>query len=111
VLDKSIPYFNVLMKRQKEICFSKLGVPDGFSFTKYTSGDEKYWAEIETSVGEFTEGLGRPLVNYGIRTLIELDGNEGFQFMENGTFGGYKNDFNAALPLLKQKIDLPSLTP
>ncbi len=60
MLDKSIPYYNIIMKRRKGIPFSELKLPQGFSFTKYVPGDERYWAEIMTSVGEFKniqEGL------------------------------------------------------
>lgn len=188
MLDKSIPYYNVLMKRQKGSPFKEQLPPTGFSFTKYSDGDDLHWAEIETSVGEFKDvqdglryfqdhylpakdevlsrvvflrngagekigtlsswwnytddsrnsslhwvaikpefqgkGLGRPLINYGIKTQIELDGDcdiyihtqtwshraialylkEGFHIIEKETFGGYKNDFEAALPFLQEKI-------
>jgi ribosomal protein S18 acetylase RimI-like enzyme len=193
MLDKSLPYYNILMKRQNDVPFFEVSLPNGFSFTKYTSGDEIYWAEIEKSVGEFKDvheglkyfehhylpyigevsnrviflntsnnekigtitawwnytgafrnlslhwvavkpefqglGLGRPLINYGIKTLIELDGNddiyvhtqtwshtaiaiylkEGFRFMNIETFGGYRNDFDMALPFLQEKINLINL--
>lgn len=53
MLDKSIPYYNVLMKRKKGTPLVQYNLPENFSFVFYTSGDEKAWAEIETSVGEF----------------------------------------------------------
>jgi hypothetical protein len=53
MLDKSLPYYNVLMKRQHEVFFSEVRLPNDFSFTKYIPGDEIYWADIEKSVGEF----------------------------------------------------------
>jgi ribosomal protein S18 acetylase RimI-like enzyme len=79
---------------------------------------------IESSRALQGKGLGRPLINYGIKTLIELDGNddiyihtqtwnytaialylkEGFRMMKEETFGGYKNDFNMSFPLLRQKL-------
>ena len=188
MLDKSIPYFNVIMKRAKETAFLLSAPAEGFSFTTYKDGDEKYWAEIEKSVGEFEnvqdglkyfeqtylpfadeiskrviflnttdnekigtitawwnytgtrrdssihwvaikpafqgKGLGRTLVNYGVKTIFELDGEcdvyvhtqtwsyraiavylkEDFEIMQDETFGRYRNDFNDALPFLQKKI-------
>jgi ribosomal protein S18 acetylase RimI-like enzyme len=187
MLDKSIPYYNVIMKRVKEKPFAICGLPDSFSFSGYKKGDEKYWAVIEHSVGEFatikeglhffkknylpfesetvkrvfflntadhkkigtitawwnetpklricsihwvaikpeyqSKGLGRPLINYGVQKLLELEGNtdiylhtqtwsykaialyikEGFQISELETFGGYRNDFKDAMPVLREK--------
>jgi RimJ/RimL family protein N-acetyltransferase len=188
LLDKSIPYHTVLMKRPREAPFAESKLPDGFFFTKYEPGDDVHWAEIEASVLEFANaaeslqyfrekylpevediskrtifintsdhekvgtltswcnyagdirqsslhwvgikpefqgrGLGRPLVNFGIKTIFELDGiqdiyiytqtwshkavavylKEGFQFLKGESFGGFKDDFDAALPWLRQKI-------
>lgn len=53
MLDKSIPYYHVLMKREKGTPVSSFELPQGFRFVLFKSGDEKYWAEIESSVGEF----------------------------------------------------------
>jgi len=54
VLDKSIPYFNIIMKRSSDIEISNYPLPPGFSFELFSEGKEKKWAEIETSVGEFS---------------------------------------------------------
>lgn len=53
MLDKSIPYFNVIMKRAAGTPLSHYGLPIGFSFGKYKAGMEVDWAVIEASVGEF----------------------------------------------------------
>ncbi|MCM3749499.1 GNAT family N-acetyltransferase [Paenibacillus pasadenensis] len=53
MLDKSIPYFNIIMKRPSGAPLPSFTLPDGFSFCRYRSGMEAAWAEIETSVGEF----------------------------------------------------------
>lgn len=53
LLDKSIPYYNVIMKRGSGIPVSHFSLPEGYSFVWFTEGKEKKWAEIETSVGEF----------------------------------------------------------
>ncbi|MBS4537517.1 GNAT family N-acetyltransferase [Clostridium sp. D2Q-11] len=53
MLDKSIPYFNIIMRRNAGIDIPEVKLPDGYYFSMYSIGDEEYWAEIETSVGEF----------------------------------------------------------
>jgi ribosomal protein S18 acetylase RimI-like enzyme len=53
MLDKSIPYYQVIMKREKGLPLSGYLLPDDFKFILYKDGDEREWAEIETSVGEF----------------------------------------------------------
>jgi len=53
LLDKSIPYFNIIMKRPVGVSIPKFELPTGFSFRRYSFGLESDWAAIETSVGEF----------------------------------------------------------
>ncbi len=55
MLDKTLPYYNMIMRGKAErVCSNPLPeLPAGFSYARYTSGDEKFWAEIECSVGEF----------------------------------------------------------
>ena len=54
VLDKSIPFKKVLMKREAPGPSSaEPRLPEGFSFHFYKEGDEHHWARIETSVLEF----------------------------------------------------------
>ncbi len=53
MLDKSIPYHSIIMKRSKGSRVPDAVLPKGYSFVLYSEGDEQYWAEIETSVGEF----------------------------------------------------------
>ena len=57
MLDKSIPYVDVLMHRKKGALVSPIILPDGFSFSAFQAGDEKAWAQIETSVLEFPDEL------------------------------------------------------
>lgn len=57
MLDKKIPYFNVIMKRAGDLKLKNIGFPDGYSMTPYKDGDELYWAEIETSVNEFASNV------------------------------------------------------
>lgn len=57
MLDKSIPYKNIIMRMP----FSKVSsqaapdLPVGFSFRFYQDGDAAHWARIETSVLEFPD--------------------------------------------------------
>lgn len=55
MLDKSIKYYDVLMKREIGTSIANPFLPDGFKFSFFKLGDEKSWAEIETSVGEFED--------------------------------------------------------
>ena len=57
MLDKSIPYVDVLMHRRKGVPIPKFELPDNFVFSTFKLGDEKSWAEIETSVLEFPNEL------------------------------------------------------
>ncbi|MDR2558709.1 MAG: GNAT family N-acetyltransferase [Oscillospiraceae bacterium] len=53
LLNKSVPFVKVLMKRKAGIPVPEASLPDGFKFVFFKAGDEKYWAEIEASVLEF----------------------------------------------------------
>ncbi|MCL1792526.1 MAG: GNAT family N-acetyltransferase [Oscillospiraceae bacterium] len=57
MLDKSVPYFDVLMHRQKNAQIPRYALPEGFAFSFFRPGDEKAWAKIETSVLEFDDEL------------------------------------------------------
>lgn len=55
MLNKTIPYYDIIMKARKEdACFHPIIVlPAGFTYKMYEAGDEQHWAELETSVNEF----------------------------------------------------------
>lgn len=60
MLDKSIPYKNIIMRRPAErievvrsTCLSAPSLPSGFTFRLYSPGDARNWSVIETSVLEF----------------------------------------------------------
>ncbi|MBR3563784.1 MAG: GNAT family N-acetyltransferase [Clostridia bacterium] len=53
MLDKSVPYLNVLMKRKAGTPIPAYSLPEGYSIVHYRKGDEKDWARIEMSVLEF----------------------------------------------------------
>ncbi|MGE8207335.1 GNAT family N-acetyltransferase [Heyndrickxia sp. NPDC080065] len=190
MLDKSIPYFNVIMKRPAGNPPPDFLLPEGFSFVWFTEGKEQKWAEIEASVGEFSNtedalsyfqktyipfldelkkrllfvqdregnevgtitcwwditgakrdaaihlfavkkeyqclGLGKALVSECINRLLQLEGDKaiflhtqtwsykaiglylkvGFNIVEEGSFAQYKNEYEQAIPLLKEVIKL-----
>lgn len=53
MLDKSIPYFDIIMKREKNSKIIDYDLPVGYKIVFYQYGDEYEWAKIETLVGEF----------------------------------------------------------
>ena len=53
MLDKSIEFFKIILKREKGKELKNETLPEGFKFVKFKKGDEKAWAEIEKSVLEF----------------------------------------------------------
>ncbi len=55
MLDKSLPYKNIIMKLdyRRNMNLVDPSLPDGFSFTTFKKGNEYQWAEIECSVLEF----------------------------------------------------------
>lgn len=57
MLDKSLPYYKVLMRRKGGLPIPPIETPEGFSFTLYQPGDEKAWAQIEASVLEFDDEI------------------------------------------------------
>lgn len=57
MLDKSLRYYDVLMKREKGRTYKEYQLPEGYNFIPFKQGDEKEWAEIEASVGEFNRAV------------------------------------------------------
>jgi ribosomal protein S18 acetylase RimI-like enzyme len=53
MLDKSIPYYNIIMKRLRGTKYPKAILPNSYTFRAFEPGDEKVWAEIMVAVGEF----------------------------------------------------------
>ena len=68
MIDKSVPYVSFLMFRKKDSHTPVYNLPDGYNFALYKPGDEKSWAEIETSVLEF--GSESDALNYFNKEFI-----------------------------------------
>ena len=57
MIDKSIPYVDILMKREAGTPFPDFPLPEGYRFVLFKDGDETEWAEITASAGEFDRGV------------------------------------------------------
>ena len=57
MLDKSVPYIDVIMHRPPFQDIPESPLPAGHRFVLYKPGDEKYWAETEASVLEFPSAV------------------------------------------------------
>ncbi|KNY26158.1 GNAT family N-acetyltransferase [Pseudobacteroides cellulosolvens] len=88
MLDKTIPYYHVLMKREEGKTLSKFVLPAQFKFTLFKPGDEKEWAEIETSVAEFNRAVDAlvyfqndylPYIKELERRCLFIENNEGLK--------------------------------
>ncbi len=64
MLDKSIPYFDILMLRKSGKDLPRYRLPKGYSIVSFLPGDEENWAKIETAVGEF-DSAAEALSLYG----------------------------------------------
>ncbi len=53
MLDKTIPYKNIIMRAESFSPSFFCSLPEGFRIKPYEPGDETQWASIETAVGEF----------------------------------------------------------
>lgn len=52
-MDKTLPYYGVIMLKDDLTDYPIYTLPEGYSFSIYEPGNEEKWAEIEASVGEF----------------------------------------------------------
>lgn len=55
MLDKTLPYYNMIMKRPCGAPIPVCSLGEDFSFETYAVGDEKAWASIMADVGEFDD--------------------------------------------------------
>lgn len=55
MLDTTVPYFDIFMKREVGNKIKVFDLHEDFSIVPYQKGDEYAWAEIEVSVGEFAD--------------------------------------------------------
>jgi GNAT superfamily N-acetyltransferase len=53
MLDKSVPFHTIIMKRPYKNAPKQISMPEGFTVRTFKPGDEIGWAEIETLVLEF----------------------------------------------------------
>ena len=55
MLDKEIEFHKILMKRPAGGKVVRYNLPDGYRFVMFKKGDDRKWADIESSVGEFPD--------------------------------------------------------
>ncbi|WP_105616364.1 GNAT family N-acetyltransferase [Vallitalea okinawensis] len=88
MLDKSIPYYDVMMKRLKGKQIGNSDLHSDYKFVLFKAGDEKEWAGIETSVGEFDREVDAlvyfqreylPYIKELERRCIFIENNEGLK--------------------------------
>lgn len=190
MLDKTIPYYDIIMTRDGSLPVPPPVLPEGYSFAAFAEGDEAHWADIEASVGEFDEvdearryfeqeylphleqvrartlfvrspegeyagtvtawwnesgprrvaslhwlavkpgfqglGLGKALIRQCLLTLAQLEGDRqvylhtqtwscaaiglylqaGFIIEPSASFGQYRNDYEQAMPLIRDRLRL-----
>lgn len=53
MLDRSIPYYNIIMKKNEPTTFAVPALPAQFELHSYKPGVEQQWAELEHEIGDF----------------------------------------------------------
>lgn len=53
MIDRSIPYYNLILRCDK-IHTHSVSLPGNYHFKMYDDGDEKHWAELECEIGDFS---------------------------------------------------------
>lgn len=52
-MDKTLPYYDIIMRKDMNKDIKAYPLPEGYSFASYKDGDEQEWARLEHGVGEF----------------------------------------------------------
>ena len=53
MLDRSIPYYNIIMKKDTPTAFDTPALPPQFELHTYRPGVQQQWAELEHEIGDF----------------------------------------------------------
>ena len=56
MIDKSIPYYPLIMCKCDTKDYPKYELPEGYEFVFYKDGDVEKWSEVQTAVGSFESG-------------------------------------------------------
>nr|MBR4279832.1 bifunctional phosphoribosyl-AMP cyclohydrolase/phosphoribosyl-ATP diphosphatase HisIE [Clostridia bacterium] len=54
MIDRTIPYYNIIMRCDR-ILPMEIKLPEGYTIRTYQPGDETAWADMECAIGEFTD--------------------------------------------------------
>lgn len=68
MIDRKIPFKNIIMKCSHMVPSLIPILPSGFSFNKYLSGDEIGWASLEYLIGDFSSH--KEALNYFLNTYL-----------------------------------------
>ena len=88
MLDKSVPYAGLFMRREAGTPLESAPLPDGYSFAFYSDGCAPDWARIETSVLEFSSEFAAlmhfnekfiPLADELGRRMLFIENSEGMK--------------------------------
>ncbi len=71
MLDKSVPYYRVILRRDPGTPLPEVEVPEGYTIVGYQPGDEVAWGEIESSVLEFE--TPQAATEYFLRDYVPYD--------------------------------------
>ena len=89
MLDKSLPYKSIIMRMEAAVA-ERLAPPApaaGYRIRPFAPGDERHWARIETSVGEFSEEAAAREVGTLVLGLPKnMDGSEGVRAEKSRRF-------------------------
>lgn len=84
MIDKSIPRYPLTLCKINTDQYPRYSLPQGYSFVFYQKGDEKKWAEIEYSLGQF-ESIEKGVECFGRQFLTgqELNPEERILFVKD----------------------------
>ena len=80
MLDRSIPFHNIIM-RCSQYRYKAISMPDGYRITPYCPGDEKGWARLEYAVGDFD--AEQEAEQYFVHTYLEHGDAEDIFFLKD----------------------------
>ncbi len=72
MIDKTIPYYNVLMRYDGPLVSTIPSLPHGYSFCEYRSGDEIRWSEMEAANNDF-DTLENGVMYFSNKYCAEID--------------------------------------
>lgn len=72
MINRNIPYKNIIMEHNRKNQNVRVNLPKEFKLKKYQIGDENYWAKLETDIGDF-DTIESALKYFKNNYMIELE--------------------------------------